>query len=159
MKLFHGSNMPIDTIELSRSKRGKDFGCGFYLSDNYTQAYHMACLTTERNECGTPEVTTFDFDYNCIKDGSLKVKQFDSYSEEWAEFVLSNRQNMSRINVHDYDIVIGPIANDKVGVQIRRFILGDITVKQLVEELRFRHGLTMQYFFSNEHAIKLLKKI
>ena len=55
--------------------------------------------------------------------------------------------------------MIGPIANDKVGVQIRRYLLGDITVKQLVEELRFRKGLTFQYFFATERAISILKRL
>lgn len=159
MKLYHGSNMPIDAIDLTCSKLGKDFGCGFYLSDNYTQAYHMACLTTERSEFGNPEVTIFDFNDSCLTNDKFKIKCFENYTEEWAEFVLSNRRNLSRINIHDYDIVIGPIANDKVGVQIRRFMLGDINVKQLIEELRYRHGVTIQYFFATDRAIKLLKKI
>ena len=31
-RLYHGSNVVIEQIDLSRSKRGKDFGQGFYLS-------------------------------------------------------------------------------------------------------------------------------
>ena len=34
MKLYHGSNILIDKIDLSKSKPNKDFGRGFYLSDN-----------------------------------------------------------------------------------------------------------------------------
>ena len=32
--LYHGSNLVIEKIDLSRSKRGKDFGQGFYLNAN-----------------------------------------------------------------------------------------------------------------------------
>ena len=42
MKLFHGSNIEIHVPDLSRSKPYKDFGQGFYLSDNYLQAEEMA---------------------------------------------------------------------------------------------------------------------
>ena len=34
MILFHGSNMIIETPDLSKSKPFKDFGRGFYLSAN-----------------------------------------------------------------------------------------------------------------------------
>ena len=42
MKLFHGSNIELHVPDLSRSKPYKDFGQGFYLSDNYLQAEEMA---------------------------------------------------------------------------------------------------------------------
>jgi len=45
MKLYHGSNVHIDVIDLSKGKKGKDFGQGFYLSALYTQAFRMAELT------------------------------------------------------------------------------------------------------------------
>ena len=159
MKLYHGSTMVIESVDLSRSRRGKDFGRGFYLSDNYEQAFNMACLTTERAESGGPIVTEFEIDENVFSGDSLNVKCFDDYTEEWAQFVLDNRKNNKGDNIHDYDIVIGPIANDKVGVQIRRYMLGDIDVKQLVDELRFYKGMTIQYFFASMKAVDLLKKV
>ena len=159
MKLYHGSNMPIEEIDLTLSHRGKDFGCGFYLSDNYEQAFRMACLTVERTETGVPTVTTYDFNENILDDKDLDVRRYDGYTEEWAQFVLNNRSNRKRENIHGHDIVIGPIANDKVGAQIRRFQLGDIDIHQLVMELTFHKGLTTQYFFATERAIKMLKKI
>ena len=96
MKLYHGSNMPIHEIDLSKSNRGKDFGRGFYLSDNYEQAYRMACLTAERQESGMPEVSVFEVVDDFYADESLKILRFDAYSEEWADFVLSNRRNMAK---------------------------------------------------------------
>lgn len=158
MKLHHGSNVPIDFIDLTKSKKGKDFGCGFYLSDNYEKAMGMACLTTERTEYGLPYVTSFEFDENLLKAGDLKVLRFDGYTEDWAEFVVKNRNNRNRRNIHDYDIVIGPIANDKVGPQIRRYLLGDIDVHQLINELKYRNK-TIQYFFATTKAISYLTPI
>ena len=42
MFLYHGSTVEIKEIDLNLSKPNKDFGKGFYLSDNYKQAYEMA---------------------------------------------------------------------------------------------------------------------
>lgn len=159
MRLYHGSNMPIAEIDLTLSHKGKDFGCGFYLSDNYEQAFRMACLTVERTEFGVPTVTIYDFDENILEGRSLDILRFDGYTEEWAQFVLDNRKNRTRENIHSHDIVVGPIANDKVGAQIRRFQFGDIDIHQLVKELTFHKGLTTQYFFATGRAIETLRQI
>lgn len=75
------------------------------------------------------------------------IKIFPDYSEEWAEFVVRNRKNISDIPSHPYDIVIGPIADDTVGVQIRRYIMGYLSSPRLVEELKYRGDRASQYFF------------
>ena len=118
--LYHGSNIAIEQIDLGRSKRGKDFGQGFYLNANPDQAMAMAKRTTRFRNQGEPTLTCFEFDENKAIELGLRVKIFEEYSEEWAEFVVQNRKNNSDVPVHPYDIVIGPIADDTVGVQIRR---------------------------------------
>ena len=159
MKLYHGSNIFIDSIDLTKGKKGKDFGVGFYLSDNKDQAFEMAKTTVFRTGKGEPIITEFWFDETLLNDKtSLNIKVFDGYTEEWAEFIQKNRSNKSDIPIHDYDIVIGPIADDAVGVQIRRYIQGYISVSQLAKELTYIHP-TIQYFFGTDVAIKLLKKI
>ena len=60
---------------------------------------------------------------------------------------------------HNYDIVIGPIANDAVGLQIRRFMAGLIDKDQFIKELKYMKGVTIQYFFGTEKAIRYLKKL
>ena len=87
----------------------------------------------------------------------LKVLRFDAYTEEWADFILLNRQNKERRSLHDYDVVIGPIADDTVGFQIRRYTEGIITKSQLLEEIKYHH-VTMQYFFGTERALTLLER-
>lgn len=160
MKLYHGSNVAIEKIDLSLSKKGKDFGCGFYLGDNREQALGMAIRTTKRQMRGTPTINAYSFDETILTSKSpLNIKIFEDYSAEWAEFVLKNRKNCSDIPSHDYDIVVGPIANDTVGVQLRRFIMGYISIEKLIEELRFRGNHTKQYLFGTERAINLLSKI
>lgn len=156
--LHHGSNVPIENIDLSLSKKGKDFGKGFYLNESYQQALSMAERTARMLECGTPTVSTFNFDIDAAITDGLQIKIFDDYCEEWAEFVVMNRKNVSDLPAHDYDIVIGPIADDTVGVQIRRYVMGYMAADLLVDELKYKGNHAVQYFFGTEKSIKHLKR-
>ena len=111
MKLYHGSNVAIDVIDLSQSRPGKDFGKGFYLSADKQQAMEMA-ESKVAFLGGEPVVTEFEFDDKVLTSGQLKVKTFNAYTEEWAKFVYDNRENFSDTPIHNYDIIYGPIAND-----------------------------------------------
>lgn len=64
--LYHGSNVSIEQIDLSLSRKGKDFGCGFYLNANRQQAMDMAIRTTQRMRSGTPTVTAYLFDESIL---------------------------------------------------------------------------------------------
>ncbi|MCM1110512.1 MAG: DUF3990 domain-containing protein [Clostridium sp.] len=158
-RLYYGSNLAIRQIDLSLSKRGKDFGKGFYLNANPDQAMTMAVRTTRFLNEGQPTLSCIDFDEKAAEVLGLRIKIFPDYSEEWAEFVVMNRRNNSEIPVHPYDIVIGPIADDTVGVQIRRYIMGYLSASLLVEELKFKGDHAVQYFFGTPQAIKLLTRV
>lgn len=158
MILYHGSNISIETIDLAQSKRAKDFGQGFYLSADRQQALKMAELTTFRTGKGCPTITAFEFDECHLKGNTVKVKTFEGYTEEWADFILKNRSNDSDTPIHPFDIVIGPIADDMVGMQLRRYFQGYISIGELVKELSYAKGVTIQYFFGTEKAVKLLKR-
>lgn len=159
MKLYHGTNYPFDKIDLTKGRRGKDFGQGFYLSADYGQALDMAHNTVDRMETGSATVLTFAFDEALLsKDSPLKVKSFDGYSLEWARFVYARRNYRKPGCLHDYDIVYGPIANDKVGLQLQRYRQHIISIEKLVAELKYKVP-TFQYFFGTAQAISHLKKI
>ena len=156
MKLYHGSNIEIETVDLNRGRRGKDFGKGFYTNPDYMQAVAFCSNVIRREGCGVPTVTSFELDESALD--MLNVKLFEGYTKEWAEFIIMNRNNNSDKPVHSYDIVIGPIADDGVGTQIRRLSRGYITFDAFIEELK-HSKVTYQYFFGTEEAIKYLKKI
>lgn len=158
-RLYHGSNVAIGQIDLSRSKRGKDFGQGFYLNANADQALAMAIRTARFLNEGQPTLSCFEYNEDEAERLGVKIKVFPDYSEEWAEFIVMNRKNDSDVPAHSYDIVIGPIADDTVGVQIRRYIMGYMSASALVEELRFRGDHAIQYFFGTPKALELLKHI
>ena len=158
MILYHGSNIEIVEIDLQKSRPNKDFGRGFYLSADRDQAFRMAQFKT-KIEGGNPFVTEYEFDDSFLISGELKVKNFDAYPEEWAQFIFMNRNNRNATQQHDYDIVYGPIANDYVGVQMTKYEEGDITLAELLENLKYMKGITFQYFFGTERAISKLHKL
>ena len=157
MILYHGSNIEIQKIDLSKSKPNKDFGKAFYLSQEKQQAEGMAAFTVERFG-GKPIVTTFEFDETCLNDAQLCYLAFYEYTKEWADFILANRDADTETNVHNYDIVYGPIANDSVGRQIFNLKEGYIDFEEFLKRLHYMKGITFQYAFCTELAISKLKK-
>lgn len=153
MVLYHGSNVAIERIELAKSRPYKDFGKAFYLSSDKAQAQEMArfkVLTLGGKEV----VTAFH-----VEDlTSLKLLCFDAYTEEWAEFVYSNRDERQQFR-HPYDVVYGPIANDTVGVQIRDLRERKISLQHFLENLKYHRGITFQYAFCTDLAVSKLTKI
>lgn len=159
MILYHGSNVVIDVIDFGKSKPGKDFGLGFYLSADEKQAYEMA-VKKSLLFGGAPVVTRFEFDIDgALSDPSVNYKQFDKYCLEWGEFIKANRENKTKVQIHDYDIVYGPIANDTVGFQLRRLNAKIIDTPQFVKEIQRMGGETYQYFFGTEKSTQYLKKL
>lgn len=159
IKLFHGSNMKIEEPDLKHSKPYKDFGVGFYLSADKQQAWDMAFQKVNQTQTGKAEVTEFLFDETLMTSENLKVLSYPDYCEEWALFVLANRDKKAEHPVHDFDIVYGPIADDGVTYQLRRYEGGVISLSRLVDELRYAKGITFQYYFGTERALKHLKRI
>ena len=156
-KLFHGSNVAIATIDLSKSLLDKDFGKGFYLTDIESQAVAMAQRRVRIMGHGEPIVTVFEFDDSCLLNSDLNIKVFpDEVSAEWAEFVNANRNASQTGFTHPFDIVIGPVANDGVAYQLERYNEGVIDIETLARELAYRK-LNRQYFFGTDKAIAQLK--
>lgn len=158
MILYHGSNIEVKEIDLGRSEVGKDLGVGFYLTASKEQAERMASRRV-RLFGGESVVSAFEYDETAALTDGLLLKDFQFYSKEWADFILANRANNSRTQIHEYDIVHGPIANDDVGFQIRRLLAGIIDIDIFLEGLKYKKGITYQYFFATERSIKYLKRV
>ena len=155
MILYHGTNTDFSQIRLDMRRVGKDFGFGFYLTTDKQVATRQAERKLLQYGTGAKIVQSYFLDEKKL-DG-LKVLRFDSYTKEWADFILLNRQNKEHRSLHDYDVVIGPIANDTVGFQIRRYTEGIITKAQFLQEIMY-HQVTMQYFFGTERALTILER-
>lgn len=165
MILYHGSNVEITEIDLSKGQKDKDFGQGFYLTDMREQAEAMArrrVMIAEMNGVKSDSqsgiVSSFEFDESVLSSGALKVLCFDKPTAEWADFIVKNRHSRRNGFVHDYDIVYGPVADDGVYDQIRRYEQGRISLEELADELKYAK-LNNQYFFGTTAALQYLIKI
>ncbi len=157
MILYHGTNIDFDEIDLGRSNPFKDFGKGFYLTDIRTQAEELARKRMMRDG-GSQIVQVYEFDEALLADPSLKSKKFDGPTAEWAEFIYRNRNRSESVFKHDYDIVIGPIADDGVAYLLSRYQEGSFTIEELADQLKYKR-LNSQYYFGTARAISLLKRI
>ena len=155
--LYHGSNVHIADIDLKQCNPYKDFGRAFYLTTEKDQATEVALARVDIFG-GEPIVNIYHFDEHLLKDGALSCRSFDGYTEEWADFVYQHRdETIVPPYMHSYDVVYGPIANDRVGLQIRNYRLGNIDKKEFLRRLKYMKGITFQYAFCTERAIEKLQ--
>lgn len=165
MKLFHGSNVGIDRVDLSKCMPHKDFGCGFYTTLLEEQAWRMA-ERRARIDGGSPVVTVYEVPDDLTDRVDLKCRVFpDNPTIEWAIFIRNNRDRKfkeitsSECNLDcKYDVVVGPVANDTVGLLLRQFSRGTIDAEYMKHEFDFGK-LTNQYTFHTEKALSYLRKV
>lgn len=156
MKLYHGTNSDIEVIDLTKGLRHKDFGKGFYLTPDKTTAIRMA-QKKARLFGGEATLLTYEFDETAMH-SDLNIKIFpEKASVEWLLFVDANRDRKNIESIHDYDIVVGPIADDGVVLQLTNFREGIYSPEQAAELLQDRY-LDQQYYLGTEKALRFLHK-
>lgn len=162
MIVYHGSNMEIDTIQLEKCNKYKDFGQGFYVTTFEQQAKRMAERTVARFG-RTPTVTVFEFNEKDLV--NLNYKKFKNIDNDWAMFIINNRDRAfsdfsSELSNHDnkYDVVFGAVANDDIAASFALYKDGLINSEMLKLRLQYKE-LTNQYSFHTIKAIALLKKV
>ncbi len=157
MMLYHGTNEDIVSIDLTKGLRFKDFGKGFYLTPDKNTAVRMA-QKKARLFGGTPTLITYELDENALH-SDLKVKVFpEKACVEWFLFVDANRDRKNVVPIHDYDIVIGPIADDGVVLQLTNYREGIYSSEQAAQLLQNKY-LDQQYLFGTQNALRYLHKI
>lgn len=165
MRLYHGSNIAIDNIDLAMCRPYKDFGQGFYLTDIEKQAEKMAIRVARiYGEKPIVNIYEIDDDFKDFKD--LKIKNFGiQTTEEWARFVMNNRsrvftdiKNVLCNKDNKYDIVIGPVADDNMALLFRQYENEIIDFETLVKGMIYKET-SSQYSFHTEKSVKLLRKV
>lgn len=154
MIAFHGSNVDIESVDLKMCRRYTDFGKGFYLSIDENQARKRAEAKANAYG-GSPVVTKWEILTEKCMFEDLNIKEFETETEEWAEFVFKSREIGEE---NEYDIVIGPIADDNMRYLFRNVRLKQMTIKELVEKLTYQMP-TKQVCFRTQRSLKILKKI
>ena len=145
MRLYHGSYTEIKSPDLLHSRKNVDFGLGFYTTPLYEQAVNWA-RKFKRNG-GSGIISYYRFDEKVLH--KLKVLKFDTYSDEWLDFILNCRAGK---DVSDYDIVIGGVANDKVFNTIELFFDGLIDKKEAISRLKYEKP-NLQICFRTKEAL------
>lgn len=140
--IYHGSYCKIEEPRIIKGKYTKDFGKGFYCTILSEQAEKWA------KKYDTPVINMYEYN----EDTKLKIKNFTIMTEEWLDFIINCRSGKT----HEYDIVIGAMADDQVYNYITELIDGIITREAFWELAKFRHP-THQIAFCTEEALKSIK--
>lgn len=151
MILYHGSTEKVENPEIRKPSRSLDYGSGFYTTTSYKQAEDWVKRKLD-SETLSGFVNVYELDESYIK--QFNSLSFDKPSEEWVYFVMCNRTQKD-FN-HDYDIVYGPVANDKVYAAFALFEGGIIDKQTLIKELK-AYKLVDQYLFHTEKSLKAIK--
>lgn len=153
MIVYHGSYIAIDTIDFSFCKKRRDFGKGFYVTKILSQAEYWSNRKGEDNDTNGV-VTEFVFDEDVFNDNELKILRFSEYSNEWLDFVVSNRMGK---NIHNYDMVEGPVADDDITTRIYDYINNKVSKNDFLKELKFRQP-SHQICFCSLASLQALEK-
>lgn len=153
MLLYHGSNVLVKEPQIIVPEKTLDFGIGFYTTTSFEQAEKWAVNKTIREKSGTATVSVFNVDDNFLSDKKLNIKNFTSADEEWLDFIMSNRLNFDFS--HNFDIVKGAVANDRVYASLNAFENGFMEKSTLLKKLR-TWVFVDQILFHTEKSLKLL---
>jgi hypothetical protein len=157
MQVFHGSYTEIESVDLSKCQSNKDFGRGFYVTKFRKQAEEWAEIIGKVNKTNGV-VTEFTFYERAFTEGSLKVLRFSEYNDEWFDFIILNRDLETPEQKHDYDIIEGPVADDKIQRRINRFLEGEISREDFFEQLTKYPEPSHQICFCTVNSLRMLKK-
>ena len=161
--VYHGSTSSIEKIDVAKGRPYKDFGRGFYVTKSKSHATNLA-LRNKRIEIeryGRPcEAYLHTFEMEMRKLIDFNVKEFLEADLEWVQFILSNRKIRNR--THDYDVIIGPTANDDTMVVINAYLdglYGEVGNEEALHTLLKNieaENLPGQIYFSKNEATGLL---
>ena len=151
MKVFHGTNIVIEQPQIINRFKTLDFGEGFYTTENENQAMDFAVKVCERRSPALyPVVNCYEFNEDLSK---FNVLIFDAPNEDWLNFVVERRKGIA--SEKQYDLIIGPVANDDVFGTIILFEAGQLDKEETIKKLKVKK-LYNQVVFCNELVLKNL---
>lgn len=151
MEIYHGSLDIVKTPEIRVPNRTLDYGSGFYLTSSYEQA---GAWVRRKLKGSVVKGYINVYEYHASLKTNLNVLCFETPNEAWLDFVMENRMN--RNYIHGYDIVEGPVANDRVYASFALYEAGLINKQELINELR-AYKLVNQILLHTEKALACVK--
>ena len=150
MVIYHGSDNAVPEPKIMISNRLLDFGKGFYTTSSLEQAERWAQRVSERRKTEKKIISVYEFDIS-LAETKLKIKSFDNPTNEWLYFVTACRSGKEA--GHDYDIVMGPVANDNVYATIQLFETGLLSEEETIIRLKVEK-IFDQILFHTEKALQ-----
>lgn len=132
MRLYHGSTVIVRKPSIRPGRSNADFGKGFYTTSNMEQAVRWAHIKQEREEAVRAVVSVYEFNETLLDNPELNVRRFSGADEAWLYFVTDCRKSRK----HDYDLVLGPVANDKVFTTVNLFESGVLSAEAAILQLK-----------------------
>ena len=132
--LYHGSKSGIEGSIAPKSRKQCDFGAGFYMGTEPSQALTLIC----DYESAKFYIVSISVDNLAVLDVPADL--------EWAMIVAYHRGRMEKVKGKPFynkyqemtknkDLVIGSIANDRMFFVIDNFFVGNITDAALINSL------------------------
>lgn len=154
MTVYHGSDTVVDVPRILEAKRPMDFGGGFYVTTSKEQATGWATRVAVRNNTGNKCISRYEFDIESAQK-ALTLIRFDRADEQWLDFICANRQGYT---TGEYDIVIGPVADDTVYRVVVEYENGDIDKELALKKMK-TEKLCDQILFHTEKSLEYLHYI
>lgn len=151
MKIYHGSIEIVEKPEIRGSNRTLDYGQGFYTTSSYEQAEAWVRRRMAEKKASQGYICAYEFDESAMQ--NMNTLTFETPTEDWVDFVMQNRTQKGF--VHEYDIVYGPVANDRVYASFALYEGGLINKQTLISELK-TYKLVDQYLFHTEKSLQAL---
>lgn len=151
MKIYYGSIEQVEQPEIRKANRTLDYGSGFYTTTSYEQAEAWVRRKMSEQKVAIGYVNVYEFDREIAN--NFKLLEFAQPNEEWVNFVMQNRTHKDF--AHDFDIVYGPVANDRVYAAFALYEGGLIDVKTLIADLK-TYKLIDQYLFHTEKSLQTI---
>ena len=150
MKLYHGSLEVVSEPRIITPNRTLDYGRGFYTTTSYEQAEQWV-----RRRKGTQHSVGYVNVYELaeVLPDDIKQLRFETPTEEWVDFVMRNRTEKGF--EHSFDIVYGPVANDRVYAAFALYESNLLDKEGLIRELR-TYELVDQFLFHTEQSLQHL---
>lgn len=153
MKLYHGSTVSVKNPSLRQGRPNTDYGKGFYTTVDFDQAARWARIRRDRAGGGNAVVSVYEVDDMLLQKEDFRIMEYNGATKEWLDFVVANRRYAP---LHDYDIVLGPVANDNLYATISLYENGELSAEAAVVQLK-THVLFNQVSFHTEKVLAQLR--
>lgn len=153
MKLYHGSTIIVEKPEIMTMSRTLDFGQGFYTTSSREQACKWAEIKMKREHGTKAFLNEYEIKDDVFQQSDLRILIFDMPNKTWLDFIIKNRASINASHV--YDMVKGPVANDRVYTCLNAFENGFSDIHTVIKELK-TYKLVDQISFNTQRAIQRL---